>query len=99
MSVFLLAQSFLLIGFCLGWILSTKKFQQSHAENKDFFSRKEPEIHSMKKSAVKIDDAKFVTDISTSELKQNNIEIGKQTSVDDDISSSVNRLAHLKKLK
>lgn len=88
------------MGFCLGWILSSRQNLKTRVENEgmDLFARKN-NVHPTMKKNIKIDDAKFVTDVSTTMLKRNNLELGKKTSVDDDITSSVDRLAQLKKLK
>lgn len=85
------------MGFCLGWILSSRRPSQGNVES--FFTDRKDSTLSSKKRTVKIDEAKFVTDVSASTLKQSNLELGKKMSVEDDISSSVNRLAQLKKLK
>lgn len=97
MMTFLIAQAFFIMGFCLGRILPFRRPPQDNVEN--FFTEKKDSTHSSKKRLVKIDEAKFVTDVSIEALKQSNLELGKKTSVDDDIESSVNRLAQLKKLK
>jgi len=93
--VFLLVQLSFASGFCLGRILSPKA--ELSKKDEGFFAKKSDAVTQKKK--ISIDDAKFVTDVSAKNFQQSNLDLGKQTSVDDDISSSVNRLAHLKKSK
>ena len=48
---------------------------------------------------VKIDEARFVTKVKDDAFMKNDKELGKSTSVDDDIGLSVTKLAQLKKNK
>ena len=51
------------------------------------------------KRVVEIDDKKFVTDITTDKLIKKGGELGTQVIVNDDVGTSVSRLAQLKKNK
>lgn len=54
-----------------------------------------PEVR--QKKAVVMDERKFVTDVSTSSLEKKSGDIGTSVTVNDDVSASASRLAHLKK--
>lgn len=49
-----------------------------------------------KKSFVKIDEARFVTRIADDSFEKRNNQLGNSVAVEDDIGSSVSRLAKLK---
>lgn len=52
------------------------------------------------KKKIEIDDTKFVTDISASELKSGSDQmLGTVTKTDDNISSAASKLAQLKRMK
>lgn len=52
------------------------------------------------KKKIQIDEAKFVTDVSTDDMKStSDHELGVVSKVNDDISSAASRLAQLKKSK
>lgn len=93
--VFLLVQLSFVTGFCLSRVLSPKN--ELPKKDEGFFAKKS-EVAAQKKK-ISIDDAKFVTDISTDAFQRSNLKLGNQTSIDDDISSSVDKLSRLKNLK
>lgn len=51
------------------------------------------------KKIVKIDDKTFVTSVKTDALVKKSGELGTKTTVTDDVSSSISKLAQLKKNK
>lgn len=48
---------------------------------------------------ISIDEAKYVTDISTDDLESKGGKLGVVSQTNDDISSAANKLAQLKKMK
>ncbi|MBM3194444.1 MAG: hypothetical protein FJZ60_01630 [Chlamydiae bacterium] len=52
-----------------------------------------------KRKNVEIDEKKFVTEISTNSLEKKGNDLGTKTIINDDVSSSVSKLALLKKNK
>lgn len=81
------------LGFVIGKITGPKIPDQIDAKG-SFFKP----AHRQKK-IVEIDDKKFVTDITTEKLIKKGGELGTQVTVNDDVGTSVSKLAQLKKNK
>jgi hypothetical protein len=91
---FLIAQCSFILGFLLG-----RNIQSSQVIHSDAVGglKKSESVEFKRLKAIKIDDAKFVTNVSSDDFQKSNVLLGKNSSVDDDIENSVNRLAQLKK--
>ena len=94
--IFIIVQFSFIVGFLLG--RNTRRGENIiSADTKSLFDRQGNTPAKMK--VLKIDEAKFVTKVQDSALAKSTKELGKAMSVDDDIGSSVSRLAQLKKNK
>lgn len=91
---FLVAQFSFILGFLLGRFAQGKHSGYSDESTRKINSES-PEIKRLK--SIKIDDAKFVTNVASDDFKKSNVSLGKSSSVDDNIENSVNRLAQLKR--
>lgn len=92
--IFMIAQFTFVSGFLLGRITGGSSGAQE--QQKTFFSKPNTPA---KIKAVKIDDAKFVTKVTSDSFVKKGTELGKNSSVDDDIASSASKLAQLKRGK
>lgn len=94
---FLIAQFSFVLGFLLGRSLQNGQIinHDNSKLNSSFFR----DTVEKKIRSVKIDDAKFVTKVSSDNFVKSNADIGKNLSVDDNLESSINKLAQLKKGK
>lgn len=97
LTLFLVAQFCLLLGFAVGRSTAPKQSTEQTTSLKASFGR--PLDIPTKLKAIKIDENKFVTKVADSSLIKKGGDLGKNSSVDDDISSSVNKLAQMKKNK
>lgn len=93
-GVLLYITSFIL-GFVVGRITVNKDLSDPRIEPKGSFFKNE----SKQRKLVEIDEKKFVTDISTNSLEKKGKDLGTKTTVEDDVGSSVSKLAALKKNK
>jgi hypothetical protein len=93
---FLIAQFSFILGFLLG--RNTQGKQIIHSDSDSIFKKNES-VELKRLKSIKIDDAKFVTNVSSDDFQKSNVSLGKNSSVEDDIENSVNRLAQLKKSK
>ena len=84
------------IGFILGRLVD-RPVQSSDSRLDPRASFLKPEAK--QKKEVKLDERKFVTTISMDSLTKKNGELGTSMTVDDNVSTSVSRLAQLKKSK
>jgi hypothetical protein len=91
----------LLVGFLIGRTTapvtgSRTQNSESEVSNIDakgsFFKPEKRE-----KKVVKIDDSTFVTNVSSDSLEKKGNDLGTESSVEDDVGSSVSKLAQLKK--
>lgn len=88
------------ISFVVGILFGKNFFHASSQQHQnDAFALKKQQQHTNKMMEVKIDTARFVTKVNDDTFAKNDKELGKSTSVDDDIGLSVSRLAQLKKNK
>lgn len=94
LNVLLYATAFIL-GFVVGRITNPLKSLGSN----DAITAKGSFFNPPKKKVVSIDERKFVTDITTETLEKKGGELGKQVTVNDDVSAAASRLAMLKKNK
>jgi len=94
LNVLLYLTSFIL-GFVVGRITNPLKSLELNAS----IDAKRSFLNQPKKKVVSIDDRKFVTDISTDKFEKKGGELGKQTTISDDVGSAASRLAMLKKNK
>lgn len=94
--VFVVAQFSFIVGFLLGR-LSRHETTSAEPENKSLFNK----VHKTpaKMAMMKIDDTRFVTKVNDAGFVKTGKDLGKSSSVEDDIGSSVSRLAQLKKNK
>lgn len=96
LTVFLIAQICFCVGFALGRVTSGKTSSEfSESSSSKSTVSKQARIEKLK--SVKIDEAKFVTNISFDALKKSGQDLGNNSVVDDDIGSSVSKLAQLKR--
>lgn len=98
LEIFLFSQMSFLVGFLLGRTSSNDR----SAENQNMFkaqSIRKAEHVTEKLASVKIDDTKFVTNVTAEKFVKVGQELGKSSSVEDDIGSSVSKLAQLKQRK
>lgn len=91
--VFAALQVGLILGFVLGRRTGHAAEPHSSATTPAGLRRETQE----KLKAVKIDEARFVTKVADDSLKSQGTSLGKSSSVEDDIGSSVNKLAQLKR--
>jgi|688.fasta_scaffold2285781_1 hypothetical protein len=96
--LFVSVQISLLVGFLLGKSRNSRVTHQidSVQPEKSFLSQSK---QASTKKEVKIDNSTFVTKTNESQLKGTGEELGSQTIVSDDVSSSVSKLAQLKRNK
>lgn len=97
LTAFLLCQIFLMLGFAIGRITASSGNQNSFGTGRLPLGR--PIDTPSKLKSIKINESTFVTNVPDSSLVKKGKDIGKSSTVDDDISTSVNRLAQLKKSK
>lgn len=83
------------VGFILGRLSDRQKISDPRLEPRTSFLK--PEIK--QKKEIKLDERTFVTTVSMDSLMKKNGELGTSTTVDDNVSASVTRLAQLKKSK
>jgi len=87
-------------GFFLGFVLgriTKNSSSNSQEEPKVRFGSRNETMTKMK--ILKIDEARYVTKVSDDKFVKTGNELGKTSAVDDDIGSSVSRLAQLKQRK
>ena len=98
---FLVYLSAIVVGFILGRI--TGDYKSVRVEKRDVDDQKinakgsffKPEKR--EKKIVKIDDSTFVTTVASDSLEKKGINLGTESSVEDNVSASVSKLAQLKK--
>ena len=83
----------LILGFILGRMTAKPLTSDPRIDPKGSFFK--PEVRQRKE--VVMDERKFVTTISTDSLEKKSGELGMSTTVNDDVSASASKLAHLKK--
>lgn len=84
-----------ILGFIVGRITMKQNFGDPRIDPKGSFFN--PEARQRK--IVQIDEKKFVTDVSTNSFEKKGKDLGTQTTVEDDVGTSVSKLAMLKKNK
>lgn len=85
-------------GYAIGRLSSLTSHLSGTQASTSFISKVASEQKAKKK--IQIDEAKFVTDVSTDDMKStSDHELGVVSKVNDDISSAAIRLAQLKKSK
>jgi hypothetical protein len=89
------------LSFLLGYLMGKSKGSsvQNTNDERTHFNHPKTTSTTKKMMEVKIDEARFVTKVKDDVLVKNDKELGKSTSVDDDIGLSVTKLAQLKKNK
>jgi len=93
-NILLYATAFIL-GFIIGKMNGKQNIGDQHVDPQGSFFK--PQIR--KRKNVEIDEKKFVTEISTNSLEKKGNDLGTKTIINDDVSSSVSKLALLKKNK
>lgn len=98
--VLALVQISLIVGFILGKMSSRKEIthERETPEAVRKFEFSAPAKNQPIKS-VAIDDSVYVTSVASNNLQKSGTDLGKTTIVEDNIESSVSKLAHLKKSK
>lgn len=99
---FLLVEISILIGFVLGRVTASRQIegiekntlQPPRKFNFNSSGDTEPTIQ---KNILSIDDTVYVTAVTSDSLQKVGSDIGQTSIVEDDIGSSVSKLAHLKK--
>jgi hypothetical protein len=94
MNVLLYFTAFIL-GYIVGRITGKPDISDHRIDAKGSFFK--PEIRQRKQ--VEIDEKKFVTSVSTDSLERKGKDLGTQTTVEDDLTTSASKLAMLKKNK
>jgi NCAIR mutase (PurE)-related protein len=87
------------VGYAIGSLDNIRRSLKG-SDSTSFVSevvREQKQQQSRKK--ISIDEAKYVTDISTDDLESKGGKIGVVSQTNDDISSAANKLAQLKKMK
>jgi len=89
------------LSFLLGYLMGRSKSSSTQSINDETTQGNHSKSTSASKKMmeVKIDEARFVTKVKDDAFVKNDNELGKSTSVDDDIVLSVSKLAQLKKNK
>lgn len=95
-ATFLFSQVCFFLGFAVGRI-TTSQQQQPTVKSSGFFA-KNPE-QAAKLKTVKINESTYVTKVSSDSLMKKGGDLGKTSSVDDNISDAANKLAQLKRGK
>lgn len=98
--VLALVQISLIVGFILGKMSSRKEVthERKTPEIVRKFDFSSPTKNQSAKN-VSIDDSVYVTSVASNNLQKSGTDLGKTTIVEDNIESSVSKLAHLKKSK
>jgi hypothetical protein len=102
--VFSLFQVSFLLGYIMGRHSSPSSVTKSNNQPNVFAPQESessfsiPKQQPQSKKNISIDDSKFVTNFEES-LQGNGKSLGRQTTVTDDVSSSVSKLAQLKRNK
>ena len=97
---FLLFQISLLLGFILGRITGSSprvNVSDSLPAPRKFNFNSQETTKEINQKSLSIDDRVFVTTVASDNLQKIGSDLGQTSSVDDDIGSSVSKLAHLKK--
>ena len=94
--IFVVAQFSFVLGFLLGKSLRSESTLETIDQS---FRSGRSHKSSEKMAAVKIDATRFVTKIQDDGLVKKGNDLGTSSSVEDDIGSSVSKLAQLKKNK
>ena len=87
------------VGYAIGSLDNIRRALKG-SESTSFVSevaREQKQQQARKK--ISIDEAKYVTDISTDDLESKGGKLGVVSHTSDDISSAANKLAQLKKMK
>jgi len=85
------------VGYAIGSLDNIRRSLKG-SDSASFVSEVAREQKQAKKK-ISIDEAKYVTDISTDDLESKGGKIGVVSQTNDDISSAANKLAQLKKMK
>jgi hypothetical protein len=86
------------VGYAIG-SLDNIRSALKRSESTSFVSGVAKEQKQQIKKKINIDEAKYVTDISTDDLETKGGSLGVVSQSSDDISSAANKLAQLKKMK
>jgi len=102
-SVLLYYTTVFILGFLVGRVTGSSQqkipvYQQTNSVEQKA-ERSSSENFEKKKKIVMIDEKTFVTNLTTDSLTKKGGELGAKTTVNDDMSASVSRLAQLKKNK
>ena len=95
--VFMVAQFSFILGFLLGKSTKSESSLAGFSERTTDSNKSHKSLGKM--VALKIDDTRFVTKIQDDGLVKKGNDLGTSSSVEDDIGSSVSKLAQLKKNK
>lgn len=99
---FLLVEISILIGFAIGRLTAQKQTEVTDKSTLqpprkfNFNSSGDNEL-AIQKNILSIDDRVYVTSVASDDLQKVGTDIGNTSVVEDDIGSSVSKLAHLKK--
>lgn len=95
--IFLIAQFCFLSGYLFGRLTSPRSVSISQQGGEKSQERNAKIVEKLK--SVKIDEARFVTKVSDDKFEKNEKQLGSSSIVEDDISSSISKLAQLKQRK
>lgn len=95
--LFSVIQLAFIVGFLLGRNQSLSS--SSGKQSSSFFADNKKDIQSNNLKKFVIDDTKFVTKVNVDKFIKNEKPLGENVVLEDDISASVSKLAHLKKNK
>jgi len=86
------------VGYAIGSLDNIRRSLKGSGST-SFVSEVVREQKQQARKKISIDEAKYVTDISTDDLESKGGKLGVVSQTNDDISSAANKLAQLKKMK
>lgn len=86
------------VGYAIGSLDNIRRALKGSGST-SFVSEVAREQKQQARKKISIDEAKYVTDISTDDLESKGGKLGVVSQTNDDISSAANKLAQLKKMK
>ena len=88
------------LAFVVGFLLGRSQSNDAVAgQSTSFLTTSKNDAVNNKLKKLTIDDARFVTKVNDDKFTRNEKALGEKVVIDDDITVSVSKLAHLKKIK
>jgi hypothetical protein len=88
------------LAFVVGFLLGRSQSNDAvTGQSTSFLTTSKNDAVNNKLKKLTIDDARFVTKVNDDKFTRNEKALGEKVVIDDDITVSVSKLAHLKKIK